>query len=147
MLISQLMYFWCWKILIQWDEVLSYNYRLMLVCYKPYKNSVEIFTKGTQRNASKCQMTVDSVNGDFIMINLWEEKTQSFYETRFHNMRPGFKKQNRCRVNRGSWKNTSQQCTCSYRKYTSNTHVWKWWYWHWTSVYCSRDTGTSFFVS
>jgi hypothetical protein len=42
LIIGQLTYFRCWKTLIQWDEVLSYNYRLLLVCYKQYKNSVEL---------------------------------------------------------------------------------------------------------
>jgi hypothetical protein len=35
------------KILIQLDKVLLYNYRLLLVCYKQYKNSVEIEFKNT----------------------------------------------------------------------------------------------------
>jgi hypothetical protein len=35
------------KIQIQWDKVLLYNYRLLLVCYKQYKNSVEIYLKNT----------------------------------------------------------------------------------------------------
>jgi hypothetical protein len=47
LIISQLMHFRCWKILIQWDKVLPYNYRLLLVCYKQYKNSVEIEFKNT----------------------------------------------------------------------------------------------------
>jgi hypothetical protein len=31
------------EILIQWDEVLPYNYTLLLVCDNRYKYSVEIF--------------------------------------------------------------------------------------------------------